>query len=412
MTNLHTKTIVIGISGGIAAFKIKELIISLRELGIQVFVIMTKSATRMISPQEFEKVSNHKVYIDLFPKDFDYKEVLDKRKVDHIQLADKADLFLIAPATANIIAKMTHGIADDFLTTTLLATKAPVLIFPSMNVNMWSNPLTQNNVHKLRGQGYRIINPDSGALACGYEGEGRLTNIAKIKEESLRILKRDGSLKGKRIVVTAGGTMEKIDDVRYITNKSSGKMGVAIAENCYLRGGKVILLRSKTSIMPSLPIEQHLFETADELAELVKKYSPISDICFHAAAVSDFIPIAKQGKIPSEKTTTITLKKREKIYELIKKVNPQIKLIAFKAEWQKTDKKLVLEAKKKLKNSLIDILIVNDVGKPNQGFNVDNNEVIAVSNNGKSKKLPLKSKREIANEIVGYILTLTRLTTY
>ncbi len=404
MTNLQTKTVVIGITGGIAAFKIKELIISLRKLGITVFVIMTENAARMISPQEFEEASGHKVYIDLFPKDFDFKKVLNKRKVDHIQLADKADLFLVAPATANIIAKMAHGIANDFLTTTFLATKAPTLIFPSMNVNMWHNSITQNNVHKLRLQGCQVINPDSGALACGYKGEGRLGSLVKIQEELLQILKRNESLKGKTVLVTVGGTREKIDDVRFITNKSSGKMGVAIAENCYLRDGKVILLSSKTSVMPVLPIEQHLFETADELAELVKKYSPDSDICFHVAAVADFIPIAKQGKIPSEKSATIELKKREKIYEVIKKANPKIKLIAFKAEWQKTDKELLLVAKEKLKNSPIDILIVNDIGKPNQGFNVDMNEAIVVLNNARYRKFPLKSKREIANEIVEYIL--------
>ncbi len=403
--DFRTKTVVIGICGGIAAFKIKELITAFKKLGIKVFVIMTDNATKMISPDEFENLTGNKVYRYLFSKDFDYKEILEKREVDHIQLADKADLFLVAPATANIIAKMAHGIADDFLATTLLATKAPILIFPSMNVNMWHNPTTQENVHKLKGRGYQIINPDSGLLACGYEGAGRLTDITKIFDESLRLLKRNELLKGERILVTAGGTMEKIDDVRFILNKSSGKMGVAIAESCYLRGAKVILLRSKTSVIPRFQIEQHEFETADELAELVKKYSPDSDICFHAAAVSDFKPTAWDGKIPSEKAVTIRLKKRDKIYTYIKKANPKINLIAFKAEWQKTDKELVIEAREKLKKTPIDILVINDVGKPNQGINEDTNEVIVVSKNGKSKKFSHKSKREIADEVVDYILT-------
>ena len=185
---LYKNTVLIGISGGIAAYKIRELIVSLRDKKIDVHVMMTKSASIMIDPKELRDVSSNKVYINLFDEDFDYKEVLGKRKVDHIQLADKADLLVIAPATANIIGKIASGIADDFLTTTVLATRVPVMICPSMNVNMWNNPIVQKNISKLQGIGYKVIHPDSGALACGYEGKGRLPEISKLSKEILKIL--------------------------------------------------------------------------------------------------------------------------------------------------------------------------------------------------------------------------------
>ncbi len=184
----YWKTVLIGVSGGIAAFKIKELIVSLKDQKIDVHVILTKSASAIVTPRELEDLSSNKVNIDLFNKDFDYRDVLRKREVKHIQLADKADMLIIAPATANIIGKIASGIADDFLTTTVLATRAPILICPSMNVNMWKNPVVQSNITKLKGVGYQIMHPDSGALACGYEGEGRLPEISKLKKEVLRIL--------------------------------------------------------------------------------------------------------------------------------------------------------------------------------------------------------------------------------
>ncbi len=397
------KTVVIGVSGGIAAFKIKNLIVSLRKYNIEVFVIMTKNAARMINPTEFEKVSGHKIHINLFETNFDYKTVLKKQEVDHIQIAYKADLFVVAPATANIIGKIANGIADDFLTTTLLATQAPILICPSMNIHMWNNPLVQENIKKLQFLGYQCIGPDSGLLACGYEGQGRLTDISKIKEEILMLLTKQERLKGKRVIVTAGGTREPIDEIRFITNRSSGKMGIAITEACFLQGADVLLLRAKNAVRPRYPIREETFETADELDSLLKQHAPKYNMCFHTAAVSDFKIAAQEGKISSKQALTLQLMPREKIYTQIKASNPDIKLIAFKAEWEKSGKELLEEARRKLHNSNIDLLIVNDVGKPQQGFNVDSNAAIVVAKDGTYKKFPLQSKRQLADRLVDYI---------
>lgn len=399
-----SKTVVIGVTGGIAAFKAIELINNLKIENINIFVIMTKSAEAIVNPEEFQKSSGNKVYRSLFEENFNYKIILKNRKVDHIELADKADLFIVVPATANIIGKIAHGIADDFLTTTLLAAQAPILICPSMNVHMWENPLVKENIKKLQSLGYQCVEPDSGLLACGYKGKGRLADISKIKKEILMLLNKQARLKGKRIIVTAGGTREPIDDIRFIANRSSGKMGATIAEACFLRGADVLLLRSKSAVTPRYPMQQKTFETADELTSLLKQYVSTYNICFHAAAVSDFKIAAQEGKIPSEQALTLQLMPREKIYTQIKASNPRIKLIAFKAEWEKSDKQLLEEAKLKLQSSDIDFLIVNDVGKPQQGFNVDANAVIAVAKDGTYKKFPLQSKRQLADRLVDHII--------
>jgi len=259
------KNILIGVTSGIAAYKVLELIKLLKNEGYEIFVIMTKGATKMVSLQDFERASGNKVYVNLFEKNFDYRKVLDKRKVEHIELADKADVMVIAPATANIIGKLAYGIADDFLTTTALAMTTPIIICPSMNVNMWGNPIVQENLAKLKSVGYQIIEPSSGMLACGYEGVGRLENVEIINKEINKLLERNDSLKNKKIIVTAGGTTEKIDEVRFITNRSSGKMGVALAEECYLRGADVLLLRAKNSVSPRYLIKEKIFENLKDV---------------------------------------------------------------------------------------------------------------------------------------------------
>jgi len=204
------KNILVGVTGGVAAYKALDLIKLLKSEGCGVFVIMTKGATEMISKKDFEKASGNKVYINLFENNFNYKEVLKNRKVEHIKLADKCDVMVIAPATANIIGKLANGIADDFLTTTALAVTAPIIICPSMNVNMWNNPIVQENLNKLKSVGYQIINPTVGLLACGYEGVGRLEKTETINEEIIKLLKRNNSLKGKKVMITSGGTIEKM----------------------------------------------------------------------------------------------------------------------------------------------------------------------------------------------------------
>ena len=393
--------VILGITSGIAAFKSIELVKELKNEGLDVRVVMTKHATKMISPKEFEKASGNPVITKLFEKDFDYKKILKNRKVSHISLADKADVMVICPATANVIGKLAYGIADDYLTTTALAVTCPIIICPAMNVNMWNNPVVQENLEKLRKRNFYMVNPEKGMLACGYEGMGRLAEIQKIKQEILNCLDRRKSLKGKKIMVTAGGTMEKIDDVRFITNRSSGKMGVAIAEECFLRGAEVLLLRAKNSVAPCFCINEKTFATADELLNLVESNVKNYDYFYHAAAVADFKPeVQSKGKISSKKELIIKLKPQAKILDKIKKINPKIGLIAFKAECVSDKEELAKIAFDRLKESSTDVIVANDVGRADAGFEVDKNEVTIIFADGERVFVPLASKQEVARKIV------------
>ena len=399
------ETIIVGVASGIAAYKTLDLIKLLKKDGASVFVVMTKNAMAMVPVLEFEKVSGNKVYSDLFEKEFDYQKILKLRKVDHIDLADKADVIVIAPATANIIAKIAHGIADDFLTTMILATTAPVIICPSMNVHMWQNPLVQENITKLKNLGYHIIEPEEGELACGYEGKGRLAHIQTIRNEVIRHLKYRNSLVGKKIIVTAGGTFEKIDDVRYITNRSSGKMGIAIAESCFLRAAEVLLVRSKTSVATCYNMKQMVFETADELENILKREIKKYDILFQTAAVSDFmVDNQTKGKLDGKKRISLILSPRKKIIAQIKKWHPKIKLIVFKAVFNNSEKLLTKEGKEKLRESNADAVVVNDVSRSDRGFQADTNEVFIVTKNGSRKKIPLAKKQDVAASIIDFLV--------
>lgn len=398
------KNILIGVTSGIAAYKVLGLIKLLKNESHEVFVIMTKGATEMFSKQDFEKASGNKVLINLFEKNFNYREVLERRKVEHIELADKTDVMVIAPATANIIGKLAHGIADDFLTTTALAVTSPIIICPSMNVNMWSNPIVQENLNKLKSIGYQIIEPTAGMLACGYEGIGRLEDIRTIKNEIDQQINRTDSLKGKKIIVTAGGTIEKIDEVRYITNRSSGKMGVALAEECYLRGADTLLFRAKSSARPRYLIKEKIFKTAEDLFSLIKANIKNTDLFFQVAAISDYkVEKPFEGKLSSKKAVILKLIPQIKIINQIKKLSSKTTLIAFKAEYNLGEKLLIQEGLKKLKESKADVVIANDISRKDRGFESDNNEVYIISANRPVKKFPLSSKKEIAKRIIGYL---------
>lgn len=400
MSYKKQKTILVGVTGGIAAFKTLELIVLLKKEGLNSIIIMTHSATRMISPEEFERASANKVYIELFEKGFNYKRILKTRTVDHVKLADSASLLAIVPATANTIAKLAHGVADDFLTTTALATKAPILIFPSMNVNMWRNPIVQENITTIKKHGLHVIDPSEGPLACGYEGKGRLPDILEIKKEIMKFLTYSQSLQGKKIIVTAGGTREPIDDIRSITNKSSGKMGAALADECFLRGADVLLLRSKYAVEPRYAICQKTFETSADLFGLIKNIIRQYDCIFHTAAVSDFsVQDKKRGKIPGDTAIHLSFIPSPKIIQEIKQWNPNIKLIAFKAEYGLQEQELLKKARIKMKSSRVDCMVANDVGKVNQGFESDTNEVFVLLKN-KTIKIPLDTKQRIASSLI------------
>ncbi len=414
--------IIIGVSSGIAAFKIIDLVKLLKKNGLEVFVVMTENATKMVDSAKFEKVSGHKVYKNLFSKDFDYQKILEKHQVEHIALADKADLFVVAPATANTVAKMAYGIADDFLTTALLATRAPILVCPSMNVHMWQNPLTQENINRLKRFGFYFVHPDEGALACGYTGEGRLADISKIAGEISNILKYQNSLKGKKIMVTAGGTSEPIDAVRVITNRSSGKMGIALAEECFLRGADVLLIKSVTAVKTVLRqdtsevskgllrgggIKVESFETGQELSDLIKKHIGNYDVIFHVAAVSDYKPEKViNKKLDSRNPYSLHLESTVKILSQIKTWNPKIKLVGFKAVYKESKSNLIRIGQKKLVDSRSDFIIVNDVGREDIGFSVDENEVYIISPKGVLAKIAKSRKKIVARKILDRLSNL------
>lgn len=395
------KSIVIGITSGIAAYKILDLIKLLKKERKKVSVIMSHHATQMISPHEFEKATGQEIYTHLFPEHFDYREILKSRKVEHIRIADSASLVVVAPATANVIGKITHGIADDFLTTTVLATKAPVLFCPSMNVHMWENAIVQENIRKLEKKGYHFLHPDTGSLACGYTGVGKLARVEKIAAEIFHLLSSQNKLKGKKIIVTAGGTSEPIDAVRVISNKSSGKMGRSLAQECFKQGADVLLIRSKTAVISHYPVQAETFDTGKELSDSIKKHIQNYDIIFHTAAVSDFTPEkVYDKKIDSTKELVLRLKKTPKILSHIKKWNPKIKLIGFKAVYKETEKNLIKKGQEKLTESHADYIVVNDVGKKGIGFNSDENEVYIIGRKGLVQKIKKAQKADIARKIL------------
>lgn len=392
-------TIIIGVSAGIAAYKIIELIRRLTKYDIS--VIMTDHAKSMISQSEFKKIPGVSVFSELFPKDFDYQKVLITRRVDHIRLADSADLVVIAPATANIIAKIAHGLADDLLTTTILATRAPILICPSMNLHMWQNETVQENIRKIMEKGYYILPPDSGELACGYEGVGRLADRDKIIREINHIILVKNSLSGKKIMVTAGGTSESIDPVRVITNRGSGKMGRALAVESVKRGAQVLLVRPKNSNVVQYHAEEIVFETVEDLLEIIKRKIINCDVIFHTAAVSDFKPVKKfSSKIKSNKMLTLDFIPTDKIISKIKIWNPKVLLVGFKAVFHKTDSEMIEIGKDLLHQTKSDYIAVNDTGRDDIGFGADNNEIILISGKGAVVKIDKSSKQNVSNKML------------
>lgn len=405
---MSKKKIIIGVSSGIAAYKVVDLVSLLRKKEFEVHVVMTAAATQMISPTEFIKASRQKVYTTLFPADFNYQEVLKNKEVEHIKIADTSDLIVIAPATANIIAKIAHGIADDFLTTIISASRPnKVLICPSMNVNMWYNAFVQENLGRLSKHGFHILHPDTGALACGYTGIGRLADIGKIEKEINHILKIKNQLAGVRIIVTAGGTSEPVDAVRVLTNRSSGKMGLSIAHECRARGAEVLLMRAKTSVTAAPQFTEKTFETSKQLYDLLKKHINNYDIIFHVAAVSDFTTQSiLDKKLGSSTELTLRLKPAPKILHVLKSWNPKIKVIGFKAVYNEKEKDLIKIGLVKLKASHSDYIMVNDVSKEGIGFAVDDNEVYIISPKGLVVKIEKAPKTIVARKILDHIFNL------
>ena len=407
---LKDKNVVIGVTGGIACYKVLDLIKELRRLKANVYAILTKNSLNLIDKSEFEEATGNKVQTELFEPDINYKDYIKKNKeIKHISLADVADLFLICPATANIIGKTANGIADDLLSTSIMATNAPVLICPAMNVKMWKNPITQENIRKLRKLKYEFLDPEYGELACGYKGIGRLANLDRITDRIETIIERRNDLKGKKILVTAGATSEEIDPVRVITNKSSGKMGVYIAEQAFLRGADVTLIRGINAVEPQYHFDDIKIYSVRDLFSAIKKNIKNQDVMIHAAAVSDFtINNKSNNKLKSDENLYLELTPTTKIFENIKKIKENILLIGFKAEYNVSKKILVDRAYQLLKDANADFVVANDVGKKDRGFDTETNEVFVVDKNKRVKHLKLADKRVIGGEILDEILHLSK----
>lgn len=391
--------VVLGITGGIAAYKSADLVSRLVKRNINVDVIMTESATKFISPLTFESLSHNKVIVDMFesPK---YWEI------EHIALAEKAKVFAIVPATANIIGKIANGIADDMLTTTVMATNSKVIIAPAMNTNMYNNKITQENIKKLKSYGYIFVEPCEGRLACGTYGKGKLADIGIIESEILKYLNiyNKNDYYGKKVLITAGPTIEPIDPVRYITNHSSGKMGFEIAKAVKERGGEALLISGPTNLEDPPGIETVHVNTAYEMYESVMKRISNVDIVIGAAAVADYRPEKfEKNKIKKGDDDLIIKLTRNPdiIYEIGKNKGNRI-LVGFAAETEN----LIEHAKEKIKKKNLDLIVANDVTIEGAGFLGDTNIIKIIDKNYNIKEYPIMSKAKVAHLILDEIINL------
>jgi phosphopantothenoylcysteine decarboxylase/phosphopantothenate--cysteine ligase len=397
---LSDKKIIVGISGGIAAYKACEIVRRLKKLGAQVIVVMTRNAQKFVTPLTFETLSENEVVTEMFPE----RKVVGVR---HISLAQWADLILIAPATANVVGKVRAGIADDILTTVVISTKAPVMFAPSMNVNMWENHIFQGNMEYLKKLGYMFVEPETGDLACGT-GKGRLPEPETIVGQVVKFLTGKRDLEGRSILVTAGRTQEPLDPVRYLSNRSSGKMGYAIVEAAQRRGAKVTLI-SGPSHLP-VPGESNFVrvERAKEMHSAVRSRFGKTDVLIMAAAVSDFIPSVVSKEKTKKKDDEVHLKLKpgvDILKEMGKRRKKQI-LVGFSLETEDEIK----NSKRKLAEKNLDLIVVNNPTVPGAGFEVDTNQVILIDKKGKVEKLPLFSKKEVAEKVLDRVSLLLKKT--
>ena len=390
MRPLKGKHIVVGVTAGIAAYKAVDLVSRLYKAGAEVKVVMTRNATKFVSPLVFGEISKHKVAVEMF-------ENIQDWNVEHIAYATWADAYVVAPATANMIAKMSHGIADDMLSTQLLATTAPVFVCPAMNSNMYTHPTVQENLSILRGRGVHVLEPDSGLLACGVEGKGRLPDPQKIMDWVDFHLGKTELLQGKTVIVSAGGTQEAIDPVRYITNRSSGKMGYAVALKAAQAGAKTILVSAPTDLAVPIGVERIIVCSATEMKEAIDSHYDSADAVIMAAAVADYrVAEVADNKIKKQETMTLELVKNPDILASLGERKQQQKLIGFAAETQD----VITYGKEKVRKKNLDMLVANDVSKSNAGFDVDTNEVTFIYPGDQIVNLPNMSKLDVAERII------------
>ena len=392
--------VVLGVTGGIAVYKACELLRLLQKRGIDVFVVMTRNACRFVAPLTLETLSGHPVAVDTFDRPQTWE-------VEHIALAKRADLFLIAPATANIIGKMACGIADDMLSTTVMATRAPVLVAPAMNTGMWENAAVQQNVKTLRARGVEIVAPVSGHLACGDSGAGKLEDVAVIAERACELLFAKKDMEGLRVMVTAGPSREALDPVRYISNRSSGKMGYAIAQAAQKRGAEVTLLSGPVAIEAPQGVKLVPFTTTQELLDRASELAREQDLLIQAAAPADYRAkevapqkIKKQGGEPM----TFTLVENPDVAATLGKAKRSGQVfVGFAAETND----VLAHARDKLARKNLDMIVANDVTRPGAGFDVDTNIVTLITKDGQ-EALPMMSKVEVAQRILDRALALRK----
>ena len=392
--NLKGKTIVLGITGGIAAYKMPNVAHALVKLGADVHVLMTQNATEFITPLVFETLTNRRCIVDTFDRNFQYD-------VAHVSLANAADLMLIAPATANVIAKMAHGQADDMLTTVTLAAHCPKLVAPAMNTHMLENPITQDNIRTLEHYGFTVIPSGSGLLACGDVGSGRLPEESVLVDYVLRELACEKDLTGKKVVVSAGATQEPMDPVRYLTNHSTGKMGYAVARACMLRGAEVVLLSSTSCTQPDVPFVKKVpFTTAKDLFEAVKANAMDADALVMAAAVADYRPaeVASDKVKRHDGEMNIALERTDDILAWVGAHKPET---LFVCGFSMETRDLVENSTAKLNKKKMDMIVANNLKVPGAGFGVDTNVVTIITHEG-AEQLPLQSKDDVAMAIVDH----------
>lgn len=394
---LKGKTVLLGVSGGIAAYKAAALASALVKQHAAVEVVMTKNATEFVTPLTFEQLTGRRVMVDTFDRNFSHQ-------VEHIALAERTDLVIVAPATANVCAKFAHGLADDMLTTTVLACRCPKLIAPAMNTNMFENPVTQDNLKLLEHYGWEIIPPASGRLACGAVGKGKLPEPEVLLDYVMRFLAMPHDLEGKRVLVTAGPTQEALDPVRYLTNHSSGKMGCAIAKMAMLRGADVTLVCGPLSVAPPPFVKTVNVVSAQDMFDAVTALAPKSDLIFKAAAVADYTPAEyNDQKIKkSDSDLSIPLKRTQDVLKYLGEHRTDGQVICgFSMETQN----MIENSKKKLQSKNIDMICANNLKTEGAGFGVDTN-VITVITKSEVKELPLQSKESVANAILDECLKL------
>lgn len=399
MEVLSGKEIILGVTGGIAAYKGAELVRQLTRKGAKVHVVMTRNAREFITPLTFQTLSGNPVQADLF-------SLIEGSKIGHVALADMADLVVIAPATANIIGKVANGIADDFLSTMIMATKSPVLFAPSMNVNMWASPVVQRNVATLKEVGYHFIGPEEGDLACEAVGQGRLAAVEDIVERIVDLLV-EKDLAGHRLLITAGPTHEPIDPVRFITNRSSGRMGFALARMAKRRGADVVLISGPTNLpFPGGNIQLIPVRTASEMRDAVLEHYEGCSAIIKAAAVSDYRPksVSSQKLKKMSVSASLELERNPDIIAEIGSAKGNRVLVGFAAETED----LMANAREKLRKKHLDLIVANDVSQPDSGFETETNRVVIIDWAGKAEPLPLMGKDEAANRVLDRVVEILR----